>query len=65
MRKTIQVSLLLLAITYSVRAGDIPYGIAAPPPPTSAAGEIQNLVTTQVTAATIALELLQGLVSLA
>ncbi len=61
MRKTIRVSLLVIALAYSVRAGEIPNMIAAPPPPTSATGEIQY----PVAAATIALELLQGLVSLA
>ncbi len=65
MRKAIQVSLLLIAMSCSAKAGDIPYPIAPPPPPPAADGEIQNGLTTQVTAATIALELLQGLVSLA
>jgi len=33
MRKALRVSVLILALTGSVYAGDIPNGVASPPPP--------------------------------
>jgi hypothetical protein len=80
MRQTIRVSLLVFALTCTARAGDIPNMIIDPPPPTNAqaagdipypvtsqptSGEMQNGQTTQVTAMTVAVELVRVVLSLA
>lgn len=64
MRKTIRVSLLIIMLACSVRAGDIQYPVTPPPPP-PATGDMPNGLTTQVTATTIGFELLRSWLSLA
>jgi hypothetical protein len=68
MRKPIQISLLVLMLAYSARAGIMPNGATDPPPPpatTQAAdGIMPNGATAQTTVA-IVIELLQGVLSLA
>jgi hypothetical protein len=65
MRKTISVAALLLALTCTAYAGDIPNVTPAPPQPTNASqvtttdGEIPNVTPNRLTE--IALELLAAL----
>jgi len=69
MRKTIQISLLVILLACSARAGIMPNGVTDPPPPPpadtqTADGIMPNGATAQTTAA-IVIELLQGVLSLA
>lgn len=68
MRKPIQISLLVLMLACSARAGVMPNGTTDPPPPPAttqtADGIMPNGATAQTTAA-IVIELLQGVLSLA
>ena len=46
MRKALRISVLVMALAFSVSAGDIQNGVVStPPPPPSVTGEIQNGVT--------------------
>lgn len=68
MRKAIRVSLLVLLLTYTAYAGEIPNNIVdlpAPIPTAQVTGDMPNGLTTDSAATAIAVELLQGLLSLA
>jgi len=67
MRKAISSAVLLLALTLSARAGEIPTP-ASPTPPstvsTQAAGEIPNPQPTEESAAQVVLRLLESVLAL-
>lgn len=73
MRSLIRTSFLLLALSSSAYAGDMPFPVAPPPPaPANAqistqeptADDVQDLSTTESTLAEITLTLLQSVLSL-
>lgn len=42
MRKALRISVLVLALAFSVSAGEMQNGVTSTPPPPSLAGEMQN-----------------------
>ena len=60
MRKALQTSVLVMALAFSVSAGEIQNGVAStPPPPPAITGDMQNgVISTSLPAESAATELL-------